>query len=70
VVKVFLRSRETGLYYGGDGMWVASPHCAFDYGMFEGASHACRSMGMQNMEVVLRTEQPLCELKVPLCEDW
>ena len=69
-MQVLLRSLRTNLYYASAGEWTAYPEFAFDFGLTEQAARAYRRERMSEIEIVFRTEKPLCELKVPVPGDW
>jgi hypothetical protein len=69
-MRVLLRSEATGLYYCREGMWVVDPADASDFLRVEEAGQACWREGMSGVMVALRTEDPECELKVPVPQDW
>ena len=69
-MQVLLRSLRTNLYYASNGEWTAYPEFAFDFGLTEQAARAYRRERMSEIEIVFRTEKPLCELKVPVPGDW
>ena len=68
--QVLLRSSRTNLYYASNGEWTAYPEFAFDFGLTEQAARAYRRERMSEIELVFRTEKPICELKVPVPGDW
>ena len=69
-MQVLLRSLKTNLYYASAGKWTAYPEFACDFGFVEQAAQAYRQEKMSEIEMVFRTERPVCELKVPVPRDW
>ena len=69
-MQVLLRSLRTNLYYASAGEWTAYPEFACDFGFVEQAARAYRREKLSEIEMVFRTERPVCELKVPVPGDW
>ena len=66
---VFLRNTGTGQYYASPGRWVGdSPH-AHDFCVVEDAFEFARTRKFVGVEVVLRYEDPACDLVLPLRQD-
>ncbi len=64
--RVLLRSLETGLYYRGAGVWVTNPKAGYDFGCVECAARAYWWEGLTKVVVALWTEEPECELRLPV----
>jgi hypothetical protein len=65
---ILVRSRKTRLYYAGPNRWVSEPDSAVDFQLIQNAARACRCEKLAGVELVLRYEHPVCELRVPLEE--
>jgi hypothetical protein len=61
-VKVLLRDAMTRLYLGPEMHWVKGPEVAMDLRTLEAAARKAVECGLEDMEVVLRYEEPVCEL--------
>ncbi len=61
-MKVLLRNERTGLYVGEHIPWVANPEYAVKFSTLELAAWQARKFGRDDVVVVLRYEQPQCEL--------
>jgi hypothetical protein len=65
-MKVFLRHRETNHYYAGSIGWSGNTSVAHDFETVESAIQLSRAQNLADMEVVLRYEDPACDLVLPL----
>jgi len=61
-MKVLLRDEEARLYYRAEHVWVADPSAAMDFHALERAGQIASDHGDQTLTVVLRYEDPECEL--------
>jgi hypothetical protein len=61
-MKVLLRDEDARLYYGADRLWVADPNAALDFQALERAGREASDHPAQTLAVVLRYENPDCEL--------
>ena len=68
--RVFLRNRDTGQYYAGPSGWVGDGDGAHDFGTVEKAVELARTQQLAVMEVVLRYDNPGCDLVLPIRQDW
>ena len=59
---VILRDLKTGLYFGPEKVWVAKPQEAADFLTLEAAGRGAWECGSQHVAVVLRYNEPECEL--------
>jgi hypothetical protein len=64
--KVFLRNRETGHYYTGSTGWSGNGSVAHDFDAVESATQFAKTERLAGMEVVLRYDDPVCDLILPL----
>jgi hypothetical protein len=62
IMKVFLRDARTSLYYGKDMAWVETVKGAAEFATMEEAGGMARECGCEDAVVVLRYENPDCEL--------
>ncbi len=60
--RVLVRDERTGKYLGRDGGWVAEPAAAKGFATMESAGEEAR--GGEECSVVLRYEDPPCELAI------
>ena len=65
-MKAFLRNRETGKYHAGSNEWSGNASVAQDYETVESAVQLARTQRLAVIEVVLRYDDPACELVFPL----
>jgi hypothetical protein len=63
-MRVLLIDEETRLYYGGEETWVADIKAAMDFGVIERAGQKALECGSKLLNVVLRYENPECELQL------
>ena len=61
-MRVLLRDVGTGSYFGPDLAWVGKLEGAADFGTLEAAGRKARECGREDVVVVLRYENPECEL--------
>jgi hypothetical protein len=64
--KVFLRNRATGQYYTGSTGLSGNSSVAHDFGAVESATQFAKTERLAGMEVVLRYDDPGCDLILPL----
>jgi hypothetical protein len=64
--KVFLRNRETGHYYTGATGWSGNSSVAHDFDAVESATQFAKTERLAGVEVVLRYDDPGCDLILPL----
>jgi hypothetical protein len=64
--KVFWRNRQTGQYYAGSNGWSENISVAHDFETVESAVELARTERLVGMEVVLRYDDPACDLILPL----
>ena len=67
--KVFLRHRESGQYYAGSNGWSGSSSVAHDFETMESAAQLARNRGLAGIEVVVRFDNPGCDLVLPLRQE-
>ena len=67
--KVFLRHRETGQYYAGSNLWSGSSSVAHDFATVESAAQLARNRGLAGIEVVVRDDDPACDLVLPFTQE-
>lgn len=67
--KVFLRSRDKGQYYAGSNGWSGNTSVAHDFSTVESAVELARTQRLADMEVVLRYDDPACDLVLPLRQE-
>ncbi len=65
-VKIILKDSRTGLYYGGDRHWSADVTGAMEFSSSEAAAALALKEKLETAEVVMRYENPACELTLPL----
>jgi hypothetical protein len=65
-VKIILKDSVTGLYYSGNQTWCAKVLEAMDFEAFHTAASAALEDKLDSANVVLRYEEPECELALPL----
>ena len=64
--KVFLRCRGTGQYYAWANVWSDKTSVAHEFDTVESAAQVARKRGLAGMEVVVREDDPPCDLVLPL----
>jgi hypothetical protein len=67
--KVFLRNRATGQYYTRSTGWSGDSFVANDFDTVESATHFARTERLAGMEVVLRYDDSVCGLVLPLRQE-
>ena len=67
--QAFLRNRETGQYYAGSNGWSGSSSVAHDFETVESAAQLARNRGLAGIEVVVRFDNPGCDLVLPLRQE-
>jgi len=65
-VKIVLKDSLTGLYYSRNQTWCAKVSEALDFDAFHTAASAALGERLETVNVVLRYEEPACELALPL----
>jgi hypothetical protein len=65
-MKIILRDSVTGLYCGGSQTWCASVLEAKNFDSFQTAASVALVDKLETVNVVLRYEEPACELVLPL----
>ena len=65
-MKIILKDSRTGLYYGGDQPWSAEASGATEFSSSTAAAARALAEKLENVNVVLRYENPTCELTLPL----
>jgi len=59
---VLLRDLKTGLYFGRENVWVRKPQAAMDFGTLEAAGCGAEGCAGEDVAVILRYDNPECEL--------
>jgi|WetSurMetagenome_2_1015567.scaffolds.fasta_scaffold1126844_1 hypothetical protein len=67
-MKIILRDSQTGLYYGGDQSWCAEVSGAINFDSIGAGASVAQEQRLEMVEVVLRYEEPPCELVLPLAQ--
>jgi hypothetical protein len=67
-MKITLRDWQTGLYYGGDQTWRAEVSGAMNFDSIWAGASVAQEQRLETVEVVLRYEEPTCELVLPLAQ--
>lgn len=65
-MKIILKDSRTGLYYGGDQRWSVEAWGAMEFSSSTAAAALALAEKLENVDVVLRYENPTCELTLPL----
>ena len=65
-MKIILRDSLAGLYYGANHTWCDEVSEAMDFDSVQMAALVALEQNMDNVNVVLRYEEPVCELALPL----
>jgi hypothetical protein len=65
-MSVLSRDAKIGLYYAGRKHWVGNPDTAADLKTIEWAAELSRDENFEQMEIVVASEDPACELVLPL----
>jgi hypothetical protein len=71
-MKVLLKDEETRLYYGGQDRWVPKADDALNFGVIAKAGEKAKECQAHPTNVVLRYENPECELALNpvFCVPW
>ena len=64
-MKIILRDSLAGLYYGANYTWCDKVSEAMEFDSIQMAALAALEQNMDNVNVVLRYEEPICELVLP-----
>lgn len=64
-MKVLLRKTHTCEYYAGDNRWTAEARDARDYDQVDRAIQVRREEELAGVEVILRFDDPFCDLVLP-----
>ena len=64
--KVFLRCRGTGQYYAWANVWSGNTSVAHEFDTVESAAQFANTEGLAGMEVVLRDDEPVRDLVLPV----
>ena len=67
-MKIILRDSQTGLYYGVDQTWCAELSGAMSFDSIWAGASVAQEQKLETVEVVLRYEEPTCELVLPLAQ--
>jgi hypothetical protein len=65
-MRILIRCKQSGLYLGELGSWVAEPERAFDFRSIAQAELTVRRDSLTGMEAILAYDRPVCELRVAL----
>jgi hypothetical protein len=65
-MKVLLRKTNNSPYYVGSNQWTTDSSQARDFGQVEDAIELHRDEHLTDVEVVLRYDDPICDLVLPL----
>jgi hypothetical protein len=65
-MKIILRDSLTGLYYGRNQIWSAEISEAMNFDSIQMAASVALDDAIETVNVVLRYEEPTCELALPL----
>ena len=65
-MKIILRDSLTGLYFSVYRTWGAKVSEAMEFDAFHTAALAALDENLETVKVVLRYEEPACELMIPL----
>ncbi len=68
--SVFLRNHETHEYYAGIASWVCDQAGAYDFNNVETAVQLALEQKLDGLEIVLRYDDPACDLVVPVRRNW
>ncbi|HZR18114.1 MAG TPA: hypothetical protein VFE51_12535 [Verrucomicrobiae bacterium] len=63
-MKVLLKDEQARLYYGMEHAWVADPNAAMDFQVLERAGQEASQYPLHTLAIVLRYENPECELSL------
>jgi hypothetical protein len=65
-MKIILRDSLAGLYYGANHNWCDEVSEAMAFDSIQMAALVALDQDMDNVNVVLRYEEPICELVLPI----
>ena len=65
-MKIILRDSLTGLYYGGNQGWTVDVPGAIEFESSTAAAALALAEKLENVDVILRYQNPTCELRLPL----
>lgn len=65
-MKIILKDSRTGLYYSRDQQWSPDVSDAMEFGSSEAAAALALKEKLETANVVMRYENPACELTLPL----
>jgi hypothetical protein len=65
-MKVLLRKTNNSHYYVGKNQWTADSRYARDFEEVENAIQCHRDDQLMGVEVVLRFDDPICDLALPI----
>lgn len=65
-MKIILKDSRTGLYYSRDRQWSPEVSGAMEFGSNEAAAALALKDKLETANVVMRYEEPACELTLPL----
>jgi len=65
-MQVVLRHAGMGLYYAGHKHWVGNPDSALDLETIERATELSRDESFEEMDIVVTSGDPCCDLVLPL----
>jgi len=68
-LPVFLRKRVTGQYYSTANEWSEAVSTARDFDTVENATAFARIQKLVNIEIVLHSDDPVCDLVLPLRQE-
>jgi hypothetical protein len=68
--RILLRNRETGEYYAGGAGWVGDRAAALTFERVETAFELAQNQKLADLEVVLKYEDPDCDLVLPVRQVW
>jgi hypothetical protein len=65
-MKIILRDSLTGFYYGGTEDWVSEVSGAMEFDSIQAAASVAQEEKLETTNVVLRYDEPTCELVLSL----
>ena len=68
-MKVLLRNRKTGQFYSEPNSWSSNSCVANAFETVESATRFGRTQTLSSMEVVLRYDDPVCDLVLPVKQE-
>ena len=69
-MRVYLRNTKTGQYYASGHQWVSERWQALDLGDIERAAQVAFGEAVVDAEVILRYDEPTCQLALPVRREW